>query len=57
MGEPAQLTDREAAAVAFVVETALVDEEASEVRAALMRALAKLRDQVPAYSQDTRGDG
>lgn len=56
MGEPAHLTDREAAAVAFVVETALVDEEASEVRAALMRALAKLREQVPAYSQDRERD-
>lgn len=50
-GRPAQLTDREAAAVAFVVETVLTDEEASEVRAALMRALVKLREQVPASSK------
>jgi hypothetical protein len=38
------LTERERAAVAFVVEYALEDEEPSDVRAALMRALRKLRD-------------
>jgi len=37
------LTRIEAAAVAFIVENALVDEDPSEIRAALMRALKKLR--------------
>lgn len=36
------LTERELYAVAFVVRNALIDEEPSDVRAALIRALAKL---------------
>lgn len=43
-----ELTPREAAAAAFVMAVALEDEEPSEVRAALIRALAKVRAAVAA---------
>ena len=42
-GEWVWLTRREAAAVAFVLDAVLVDEEPSEVRASLIRALRKIR--------------
>jgi hypothetical protein len=44
----ATFTDREAAAVLFILDTVLVDEEPSEIRAALLRAAAKLSRQLAA---------
>ena len=43
MPKPIHFTERELAVVAFLLSAALEDEEPSELRAALMRALRKLR--------------
>jgi hypothetical protein len=43
MSGTVRLTDRELAAIAFVVSAALEDEDPGEIRAALMRGLRKLR--------------
>lgn len=42
----AKFTDREAAAALYVIQAAIEDESASDVRAALVRAANKLRKQL-----------